>query len=245
MGQEVVALERVSKRFGAEQILREVNLTVEAGEMIALTGRSGSGKTTLLNLVGGLDRTYEGTVRVLGQDLGALSDGALSALRNEQVGFVFQSFNLLDHLSVLENVALPALLARGRRAGEMGEASARAREVLSRVGMLDKAEALPSRLSGGQKQRVAIARALLHRPRLILADEPTGNLDSETGRQIIDLFQELNAEGLTLFIVTHEERVSAAAKRVVRMEDGRIMEGGDVGMAAGSASPVTLALGVA
>jgi putative ABC transport system ATP-binding protein len=240
MGQEVVALERVSKRFGAEQILREVSLTVEAGEMIALMGRSGSGKTTLLNLIGGLDRTYEGTVRVLGQNLGALSDGALSALRNEQVGFVFQSFNLLEHLSVLENVALPALLARGGRAGELGEAPGRAREALARVGMLDKAEALPSRLSGGQKQRVAIARALLHRPRLLLADEPTGNLDSETGRQIIDLFQELNAEGLTLFIVTHEERVSVAAKRVVRMEDGRIADGG-----VADGAPMTLALGVA
>ncbi|HEX2572250.1 MAG TPA: ABC transporter ATP-binding protein [Polyangia bacterium] len=234
MGQEVVALERVSKRFGAEQILRDVSLTVEAGEMIALMGRSGSGKSTLLHLVGGLDRTYEGTIRVLGQDLGALSDGALSALRNEQVGFVFQSFHLLDHLSVLENVALPALLARGRRVGELGEAPARAREALSRVGMLDKAEALPSRLSGGQKQRVAIARALFHRPRLILADEPTGNLDSETGQQIIDLFRELNAEGLTLFMVTHEERVSAAARRVVRIEDGRIAND----------QPVRVALGV-
>ncbi len=213
-------LEHVDKFYGAQPVLRDLSLSVEAGELVSLVGRSGSGKSTLLHLLGGLDRRYRGTVEVLGADLGKLDDRALARLRNADVGFVFQSFNLLDHLSVRQNVALPAYFSPSSK-----DTAARALEALERVGMADRAEARPGELSGGQKQRVAIARALFCRPRLLLADEPTGNLDADTGRQIIELFQKLNGEGLTLIVVTHEERVSRAAKRVLRLDDGRLVDG--------------------
>jgi putative ABC transport system ATP-binding protein len=213
----IARLEHVDKSYGAEPVLRDVTLSVEPGELLSLVGRSGSGKSTLLHLLGGLDRRYRGTVEVLGNDLGKLDDRALARLRNAEIGFVFQSFNLLDHLSVRENVALPAHFSPSLK-----EAHARADEALLRVGMADRKEARPGELSGGQKQRVAIARALFGRPKLLLADEPTGNLDSDTGQQIIELFQKLNGEGLTLIVVTHEERVSKAARRVLRLDDGRL-----------------------
>jgi putative ABC transport system ATP-binding protein len=214
-------LEHVDKSYGAQPVLRDVSLSVEAGELLSLVGRSGSGKSTLLHLVGGLDRRYSGKVEVLGRDLGTLDDVALARLRNAEVGFVFQAFNLLDHLSVLENVALPAHFAKEppKRSG----VRARALEALARVGMADRPHARPGELSGGQKQRVAIARALFARPKLLLADEPTGNLDSETGQQIIELFRQLNSDGLTLIVVTHEERVSQAARRVLKLDDGRLV----------------------
>jgi putative ABC transport system ATP-binding protein len=211
-------LEHVDKAYAKQPVLRDVSLEVEAGELLSLVGRSGSGKSTLLHLLGGLDRRYTGKVEVLGRDLGQLDDGDLSRLRNREIGFVFQSFNLLDHLSVRENVALPAYFST-----EKGDHQARALEALSRVGMAERPDAKPGELSGGQKQRVAIARALFGRPKLLLADEPTGNLDSETGQQIIELFQKLNGEGLTLVVVTHEERVSKAAKRVLKLDDGRLV----------------------
>jgi putative ABC transport system ATP-binding protein len=211
-------LEHVDKSYDTQPVLRDVSLEVEAGELLSLVGRSGSGKSTLLHLVGGLDRRYTGKVEVLGRDLSQLDDRDLSRLRNAEVGFVFQSFNLLDHLSVRENVALPAHFST-----EKSDARARAMEALSRVGMGDRPEARPGELSGGQKQRVAIARALFARPKLLLADEPTGNLDSETGAQIIELFQQLNRDGLTLIVVTHEERVSRAARRVLKLDDGRLV----------------------
>ena len=211
-------LEHVDKSYGKQPVLRDVSLSVEAGELLSLVGRSGSGKSTLLHLVGGLDRRYSGTVEVLGRELSRLDDRALARLRNAEVGFVFQSFNLLDHLSVRENVALPAHFST-----EKGDIRGRALEALSRVGMADRPDARPGELSGGQKQRVAIARALFGRPKLLLADEPTGNLDSETGQQIIELFQQLNGDGLTLIVVTHEERVSRAARRVLKLDDGRLV----------------------
>jgi putative ABC transport system ATP-binding protein len=217
----VIRLVSVAKRYGVQPVLRGVSLDVAERELLALVGRSGSGKSTLLSIMGGLDRRYEGEANVLGQDLHRLDDASLARFRNREVGFVFQAFNLLDHLSARENVALPSYFADGTldtaRAGE------RAMQALERVGMSDKAASRPSALSGGQKQRVAIARALFHEPKLLLCDEPTGNLDSDTGKQIIELFAALNAAGLTLVIVTHEERVSSVASRVVRLDDGRLV----------------------
>jgi putative ABC transport system ATP-binding protein len=215
----VIRLEGVEKRYGTQPVLRGVSLSVADKELLSLVGRSGSGKSTLLSIMGGLDRRYTGQARVLGHDLHALDDAQLARFRNREVGFVFQAFNLLDHVTARENVSLPAYFADGPSPA----ADARARAALERVGMADKAESRPSELSGGQKQRVAIARALFHEPKLLLCDEPTGNLDSETGRQIIELFSQLNAGGLTLVIVTHEERVSSVASRVIRLEDGALV----------------------
>jgi putative ABC transport system ATP-binding protein len=215
----VIRLEGVEKRYGTQPVLRGVSLSVADKELLSLVGRSGSGKSTLLSIMGGLDRRYSGQARVLGHDLHTLDDARLARFRNREVGFVFQAFNLLDHLTARENVSLPAYFADGPSTA----ADERARSALERVGMADKAESRPSELSGGQKQRVAIARALFHEPKLLLCDEPTGNLDSETGRQIIELFSQLNAGGLTLVIVTHEERVSSVASRVIRLEDGALV----------------------
>jgi putative ABC transport system ATP-binding protein len=210
-------------------VLDGVALDVERGEFIALVGQSGSGKSTLLNIIGGLDRADAGTVRVLGRDYSAISDAELARLRNGHIGFVFQSFNLLDHLTCIGNVALP-----GSFAPRTKDAEARALDALGRVGLADYARRRPSELSGGQKQRVAIARALFNRPALLLCDEPTGNLDSETGRDVIEFFSKLNAEdGTTLLIVTHEERVSDAARRITRILDGRILEADGIAIAAG------------
>ena len=216
----VLELIAVEKAYGAAAVLRGVSLSLARGDFVSLVGRSGSGKSTLLHIAGGLDRHYRGTARVLGLDLAGLSDRRLSALRNQSLGFVFQAFHLLPHLRCGENVRLPSYFV-----GAAGSASpiARSREALDRVGLADAADRLPGQLSGGQKQRVAIARALFHRPAVLLADEPTGNLDSDTGAEVIALLSELNRDGLTLLVVTHEERVSLAARRVVRMEDGQIV----------------------
>jgi putative ABC transport system ATP-binding protein len=218
----LATLRDIHKRFGAQEVLRGVSLEVGQGELLALCGRSGSGKSTLLHILGGLDRRFDGKAEVLGQDLGALDDQALARFRGEQVGFVFQSFNLLDHLSVKENVALPAFFRRGATI-EPKEAQSRAVDALSRVGVVDHANKRPGELSGGQKQRVAIARALFAEPKLLVADEPTGNLDTDTGRDIIGLFQTLNTAGLTIVVVTHEDRVSQACGRVIKLEDGRLL----------------------
>jgi putative ABC transport system ATP-binding protein len=223
--QPIVRMKDVRKRYRAgrvdSEVLHGIDLEVKRGELCAIVGTSGSGKTTVLNVIGGLDRDYTGEVWVTGEELGKLSDAAVSHLRNEKVGFVFQHFNLLEHLSCLENVAMPAIFSRHG----VPDARDRARTALERVGLGARADDLPSNLSGGQKQRVAIARALFNRPPLLLCDEPTGNLDTRTGQQIIDLFTALNREdGISLVIVTHESRVSSAAHRVVRLEDGRISD---------------------
>jgi putative ABC transport system ATP-binding protein len=203
-------------QVSARPLLRGVDLRVERGEFVAVEGQSGSGKSTLLHLIGGLDRAYEGEIRVLGQQLRALDDGALSSLRNRGIGFVFQSFNLLPGITALDNVLLPEAF------GEIPDARARAREALARVGLAGKERARPFELSGGERQRVAIARALLARPPLLLADEPTGNLDAGTGHDIIELFRSLHRDGMTLLIVTHEIRVSRAATRVLLLRDGAL-----------------------
>jgi putative ABC transport system ATP-binding protein len=236
----VVRLRDVTKSYGAgaakTQVLRGISLDVEQGELIALVGQSGSGKSTLLNIVGGLDHPDAGEVEVLGLDTQRATDAQRSQLRNDAIGFVFQAFNLLDHLTVLDNVTLPASFSR--RAMKTTDASARGREALRRVGLSDFAHRRPGELSGGQKQRVAIARALFGEPKLLLCDEPTGNLDSETGKEVIDFFRELNAkDGVTLVIVTHERRVSSVAKRVIAMRDGMIVETTDEALAAAGGGP--------
>jgi putative ABC transport system ATP-binding protein len=220
----VVRVRDVTKTYGEgnakAQVLRGVSIDIVKGELIALVGQSGSGKSTLLNIIGGLDRPDAGEVEVLGLDTQRASDGKLARMRNESIGFVFQAFNLLDHLTVLDNVTLPSAFFKKHK-----DIEARGRESLRRVGLADFAGRRPGELSGGQKQRVAIARALYGEPTLLLCDEPTGNLDSETGKEVIDFFRELNAkDGVTLLIVTHERRVSSVAKRVIAMRDGQIVE---------------------
>ena len=222
----VIQLRDVTKAYGSgagkTKVLRGVSLDLKAGEIVALVGQSGSWKSTLLNIVGGLDTCDDGQVKVLGLDYRRARDRELAQLRNERIGFVFQAFNLLDHLSCVSNVMLPSSFS-SRRDGSDPD---RAREALRRVGLADLAERKPSELSGGQKQRVAIARALFHKPSLLLCDEPTGNLDTDTGREVIELFSDINRkDGVTLLIVTHEERVSSAAQRVIRIEDCCIIEG--------------------
>jgi putative ABC transport system ATP-binding protein len=224
VSEPAILLRGVGKRYppreaGAtpQDLLRSVDLEVQRGEFVAIEGQSGSGKSTLLHLLGGLDREFDGELRVLGCDLKTLRDAELAALRHTQIGFVFQSFNLLPSLTALENVLLPDFFGNG-----VPDADRRAREALQRVGLLDKAGARPAALSGGEKQRVAIARALLARPPLLLADEPTGNLDARTGEGVIALFRELHQDGMTLLIVTHEARVSHAASRVLVLRDAAL-----------------------
>jgi putative ABC transport system ATP-binding protein len=203
-------------------VLRGVDLQVARGEMVAIVGASGSGKSTLLYVAGGLDRDFEGEAVVAGVALRGRSHEALAELRNRAVGFVFQSFNLLQGLSAIENVMLPGLLRRGGASEALGAVRARAERALADVGLADKAGQPPARLSGGERQRVAIARALFARPAVLLADEPTGNLDAVTGEAIIRQFAELARAGLTVLVVTHEERVSSAASRVLHLVDGRL-----------------------
>jgi putative ABC transport system ATP-binding protein len=231
----IVRLRDVTKSYGTgaakTQVLRGVSFDIDSGEFVALVGQSGSGKSTLLNIIGGLDQPDAGEVEVLGIDTLQSSDARRAGLRNASIGFVFQAFNLLDHLTVLGNVVLPASFAREAKATKTVET--RGREALRRVGLSDLAMRRPGELSGGQKQRVAIARALFNSPTLLLCDEPTGNLDSETGREVIDFFRELNAkDGVTLLIVTHERRVSSVAKRVIAMRDGMLVETSDEALAA-------------
>jgi len=231
MATPVVRLRDVTKSYGEgsakTQVLRGVSFDIDKGELIALVGQSGSGKSTLLNIIGGLDTCDAGEVEVLGVDTRKASDYKLAEMRNANIGFVFQGFNLLDHLTVLQNVVLPAAFSKNSK-----DVEGRGREALRRVGLSDFASRKPGELSGGQKQRVAIARALFGAPSLLLCDEPTGNLDSETGKEVIDFFRELNAkDGVTLLIVTHERRISSVAKRVIAMRDGMLVETTDEALA--------------
>ena len=200
--------------------LRGVELTVEAGEMLAIQGPSGSGKSTLMNLLGCLDRPTSGTYLLDGAPVDALDDDALADLRNQKIGFVFQGFHLLARTSAVDNVALPLLYDRK---GRFPQPLARAREALVRVGLGHRLDHPPEALSGGQQQRVAIARALVTAPSLLLADEPTGNLDTATTYEILALFQELHRDGLTLLMVTHEDEVAACCSRAVTLRDGAIV----------------------
>ncbi|MGQ0530527.1 MAG: ABC transporter ATP-binding protein [Panacagrimonas sp.] len=206
---------------GAFRALADVSLDIHEGEFVAVMGPSGSGKSTFMNLLGCLDSPTEGRYELAGRDVARLPQEALASVRNRELGFVFQGFNLLQRTSVEDNVALPLVYAGVARA----DRRARAREMLQRVGLERLAGSLPSRISGGQQQRVAIARALVNRPRLILADEPTGNLDSHTSDEIMGLFSQLNREqGISLVLVTHEPDVAAYATRVIRFHDGRVAE---------------------
>jgi len=201
------------------EVLRGVNLDVARGDFLALRGASGAGKSTLLHLIGGLDSPNAGQILFDGRDLTGFSENQLTHFRNHRVGFVFQAYHLLPELTALENACLPARVARLA----IGQVEARARELLTRVGLKERLDHKPSELSGGEQQRVAIARALINEPELLLADEPTGNLDSHTGGEIIELLKSLRVErNMTLLIATHDARVAAHAQRVIELVDGRV-----------------------
>jgi putative ABC transport system ATP-binding protein len=212
---------------GGVEVLSGITLTIRQGDFVALQGTSGSGKSTLLHLLGLLDTPTSGVYRLLGRDVSGLSDEELSALRGTALGFVFQSFYLVPYATALENVMLPGMYTDMPQ----GELRRRAQDLLAQVGLADRVNFRPANLSGGQQQRVAMARALLNRPRVILADEPTGQLDSATSREIMRLFAEVNARGTTIVLVTHDEAVAAQAQRIIRIADGRIA-GADAGPAA-------------
>jgi putative ABC transport system ATP-binding protein len=220
----VIELSGISKVYNggaAQTALEEISLSVAAGEFTAIMGPSGSGKSTLLNLIAGLDRPTSGTVQVGGQDLRGLSESRLAKFRRTQVGVVFQFFHLLNNLSVLENILVPAELAGKKRQ----PVQRRAEELLDLLRIADKADAYPAELSGGQRQRVAIARALINQPPLLLADEPTGALDSRSGDGIMELLEEINQAGQTIVLVTHDAKLAArCARRIVTLHDGRIVD---------------------
>ncbi|WP_034336694.1 ABC transporter ATP-binding protein [Deinococcus misasensis] len=218
----VVDIQQVKKHYkmGEEtfEALRGVDVTIERGEMVALMGPSGSGKTTLMQIIGLLDRPSTGRYLLNGEDVTRLTENQRSAFRNQHIGFVFQAFYLLSRMNVLENVEVPLTYA-GVGTRERREV---AMSLLEKVGLADKWRNLPSQLSGGQKQRVAIARALTTRPSLLLADEPTGALDTRTGEEVMNLFEALNQEGVTVVVVTHEAEVAARTRRIIRIRDGNI-----------------------
>ncbi len=218
----VIEMEGVHKFFqmGQHQVhaVCDINLRIEPGEFVAIVGPSGSGKTTLLNLIGCLDLPSEGSYRWRGRDVTTLNDAQLSRLRGESIGFIFQDYSLLPRLSALRNVELPRYYATGR-----GDRK-RAQELLAQVGLAERAHHRPVELSGGEQQRVAVARALMNKPTLLLADEPTGNLDSVSGQELIHLLKRLNEEqGLTLVVVSHDPSVSGQARRILRMRDGAVV----------------------
>lgn len=221
----VIHLDAIHKVYQTGEVevhaVRGVSMAVARGEFVAIMGASGSGKSTLMNVVGCLDRPTKGSYWLDGQDVSELDRNELADIRNQKIGFVFQGFNLLSRTSALENVELPMLYERnGTSHHEMAERATKALEI---VGLTDRADHLPSQLSGGQQQRVAIARALVNEPALVLADEPTGNLDSQTSIEIMGVFQKLNDRGITIIMVTHELDIASYAKRNVIMRDGQIV----------------------
>lgn len=225
MQQPVAELRGISKIYGSGDLevkaLDQLNLTVQEGDYLAVMGASGSGKSTAMNILGCLDRPTSGTYRLNGTAVEQLDDDALADVRNRSLGFVFQQFHLLGHASAMENVMLPMIYAGVPRE----ERIERAQSALRRVGLAQRLENKPNQLSGGQQQRVAIARAIINRPSLLLADEPTGALDSSTTAEVLELFDELHQQGITLVMVTHEDDVAARAQRIARFQDGRALTG--------------------
>lgn len=217
----LIQIENLSKLYPmGDTIVRAldgVSLEIERGEFIAITGASGSGKSTMMHLLGCLDRPTGGRYLLDGRDVSRLSDRQLAVIRNQQIGFVFQTFNLINRTSALENVSVPLFYARR---GLTRDAALRA---LDLVGLRERSQHKPSELSGGERQRVAVARAMVNQPLILLADEPTGNLDTRTGEQIMQLFRQLNADGVTVILVTHEQDVAMQARRIVQMRDGKIV----------------------
>ena len=225
MKQPVAELQGISKVYGSGELevkaLDQLNLTVREGDYLAVMGASGSGKSTAMNILGCLDRPTSGTYRLNGMAVEQLDDDALADVRNRSLGFVFQQFHLLGHASAMENVMLPMIYAGVPR----DERIERAQSALRRVGLAQRLENKPNQLSGGQQQRVAIARAIINRPCLLLADEPTGALDSNTTAEVLELFDELHQQGITLVMVTHEDDVAARAQCIARFQDGRALAG--------------------
>ncbi|RYJ41742.1 MULTISPECIES: ABC transporter ATP-binding protein [Flavobacterium] len=222
MAQPIIDIKGITRNFplGNEvvKVLKGIDLTIEKGEYVALMGPSGSGKSTLMNLLGCLDTPTGGTYILNGKDVSKMTDNELAEIRNKEIGFVFQTFNLLPRTTALDNVALPMVYAGYKKP----ERTQRATQVLTQVGLDDRMDHKPNQLSGGQRQRVAVARALVNHPSIILADEPTGNLDSKTSIEIMKLFNEIHANGNTVILVTHEEDIAAYAHRVIRLRDGVI-----------------------
>jgi putative ABC transport system ATP-binding protein len=218
----MIELEKINKIYQMGKIevpaLKDINLKVETGEMVALVGASGSGKSTLMNIMGFLDQPTSGKYLLEGNDVSQLNDNRLAEMRNRKIGFVFQSYNLLPRTVAVANVELPLIY------GGSSQKRKRSLEALERVGLKARATHKPSELSGGEQQRVAIARALVNNPSLILADEPTGNLDTKAANEIIQIFCQLNRDGITIVMVTHEMDIAAQAKRIVRLLDGQIIE---------------------
>ena len=225
MQQPVAELKGINKIYGSGDLevkaLDQLNLTVQEGDYLAVMGASGSGKSTAMNILGCLDRPTSGTYRLNGMAVEQFDDDALADVRNRSLGFVFQQFHLLGHASAMENVMLPMIYAGVPRE----ERIERAQSALRRVGLAQRLENKPNQLSGGQQQRVAIARAIINRPSLLLADEPTGALDSSTTAEVLELFDELHQQGITLVMVTHEDDVAARAQRIARFQDGRALTG--------------------
>jgi putative ABC transport system ATP-binding protein len=230
----MISIRKLSKIYQMGEVevraLDGVDLEVEAGDYVAIMGPSGSGKSTLMNLIGCLDTPTSGEYILNGQQVSKLDDTELAAIRNREIGFVFQTFNLLSRATALANVELPLIYARV----SARERHRRALEALDKVGLADRGRHQPNELSGGQRQRVAVARALINNPSILLADEPTGNLDSKTSEEIMQLFDGLNAAGNTLVVVTHEEDIAAHARRVVRLLDGRVLADEQTGRAGGA-----------
>ena len=222
MNSEVIAIKNISKKYimGDQLIaaLKDVSLSIQHNEYVALMGLSGSGKSTLMNILGCLDTPTSGSYLLNGKEVSKMEDDELAYIRNKEIGFVFQTFNLLPRLSSLENVALPLVYA-GMSAAERTQ---RSEYVMELVGLKDRMDHKPNQLSGGQRQRVAIARALVNNPSIILADEPTGNLDTKTSYEIMNIFEEINSKGNTVILVTHEEDIAKHAKRIMRLRDGLI-----------------------
>ena len=219
---KVIEMRNITRDFPLGQeiikVLKGIDLNVDRGEYVALMGPSGSGKSTLMNLLGCLDTPTSGSYVLNGKDVSKMTDNELAEIRNKEIGFVFQTFNLMPRTTALENVALPMVYVGASKS----ERTARAKEVLTNVGLADRMDHKPNQLSGGQRQRVAVGRALVNRPSIILADEPTGNLDSKTSAEIMALIDEIHAAGNTVIVVTHEEEIAAHAHRIIRLRDGMI-----------------------